>query len=246
MRDPTANLAHGRRYEKEEPSSPLAGTSAGTGAEMMLVGTPCALASCHRDDFLPLCCDRCHQAFCSQHAEARLHACPGIRGKSGDVEGFHVPVCPICLNAFPGWRRASDDSPRAQAEAQSETDQALAKHLSQCPAMVQLAHSQPGQHIDLTQFREMKAKTSSGQGTCRAHACHKTLITPIIVRMTQMYIKEPDSTHMTSPISAPLVAKHSAPRTACRISTSVQPPVYPLPNQARNPRRLLSHPASAG
>jgi hypothetical protein len=55
------------------------------------LGAHCAEVGCHKLDFLPFTCDRCHGVFCLDHRDFSHHSC------TVDItQQRQMPHCPVC------------------------------------------------------------------------------------------------------------------------------------------------------
>lgn len=93
-------------------------------ADLLSLGTHCALPDCYQIDFLPFNCDCCNRIFCLAHRTYAAHSCPTAGSKD-----CSIIVCPICAKAV---RLGTGQDPNLAFE--EHTLQVCFAHLLASPA----------------------------------------------------------------------------------------------------------------
>ena len=99
--------------------------------ELYKLGRHCALDSCHRLDFLPFECDRCHHSFCLDHRTPHTHSCT-------------APAPPEPQPA--SLAKLSHMNPHRCSESACRRRELTANHCRNCGLNFCLAHRFPTQH----------------------------------------------------------------------------------------------------
>ena len=98
--------------------------------EFSQLGRHCALESCHRLDWLPFQCERCHQHFCLDHRSAASHSCTVVS-----------PPTPA-----PSLSRHSYINPHRCTAPRCHAREALPNECRNCGANFCLRHRFPTSH----------------------------------------------------------------------------------------------------